>query len=263
MKYDEVEKEIERVKNSDFTIDDIHDIVRIVDKIGEAAYEELPEELRYFRPPLDDYRADPRGKVVDNHYENTIERLKKVVFNKIKEKIDASDVTIDNIVNIIFSQDKKQLLKGIYAIDNEYIIGSYGTCKGRVTNRIGSYKNIGFSSFSEGVNEQELEEFTSMLDNFVRTLPIEVDNDDKMVYVNTYNYPRSCSTNHSLNICLNHTLKEIMSDKEGKLETKLIIATYDMLYSFNLKYVNEKFEIYNNNDVIIDVVQELEKERVK
>lgn len=257
MDYDIVEKELQRISNSDLTKETINEVPGIINNIWEAYWKELPKNLAEIAPYVDDIEYEPKGKKARNHRNETIKRLERIIYNKLKENLDLDKETLKKTVTIICHHKEKEPYRDIYALNGEAVLGvftdDFGN-RGLAFDSRKEYNSMTSSLFTNGTNEELQKKFVSVINCVLDSLPENIEN--RRVY-----YEDGICNPTGLGVRLDRPLREISSENNKNVYTTMIIKSYSRMYTFLIRCNNGVFEISKNNNNIINVFNELNKEK--
>ena len=251
--YGQVEKDIKRLEDSLFTMDDLRDVVNILVELKEAYNLEIPEILHYETSPGISYpivENHPDGIKAKKHYEETLQRVVGIIYSKLRENLNFSDATIAKLTELAMHiKEDGENINNIYVIDKEFaLLTSIGkkNIRGVISAPIGQYHKIEKNRFSEYVISKESNKLLNDIYDYVKTIP-DFDQEFDMSDLKEAIY-------------FDRPLNEIANNIGF---TKVFIYTWDKLYSLIVKNNYGELEIIDNNEAIINLEEELNKTKQK
>ena len=207
-------------------------------------------------------------------YDEVVDRIKEVAFDKLKNKLGFEDEVIEKIISLMMLTNK---IEDIYVIDGMVLsklkkteLVKEGSELAKLNDELMSLKTNALYSASNGVfnnidsdafNSIENENFKSLLVEslnglvkpFIKSLDSNFKYDDEAVIAIR---DKVIYMVDNLNIYLNNTLKGILSDNAGVQKTKVIVTYNDLVLYFELKR-RDDYIIISQNEYKINVISEM------
>lgn len=274
MKIDIIKQEIDKILNSDLTMDDIREIPNIVCEIYDMFRRKIPSDA-YPRQtgPSGYYSNHPVVKKIEKQRNDFINLFKQAIMVKLKEKLNYSDDVITSIVDLVFNHEEMGLLiDKIKILDDECV---YMSCRVGKSQKSTS-KTIGFYTLkkyrilnSNPINVIDVKLQEKLVNAINNRIKKDAITDDEYYYVHfeenpEYGYPRMRDS-WMISVYLNRPLPKIVKEQPDGESLKqddatMLITSYDDLYAYRIGYRNGDFEIREHEKPIIDLEQELSKE---
>ncbi len=252
--YEKIERDITRLENSSFTIDDLRDVVNILVDLEKAYSHEIPLILHYQTSPGISYpkvEDHPDGIKAKEHYEKTKDRIVKMVYNKLRENLDFSELTILKLTDLVMHiKEKGERIDDIYVMNNQFALLasiSLGTARGVIPAPIETYDRIKQDVYnSEYIISPKARVILNNIYDYLMTIP---------------GYDKDYDMSDILrSIYFTRPLNEI---ENSNGDTTVIIYTWDKLYSVIVRNYDGNIKIIDNNEEIVSLADKLNKTKQK
>ena len=229
MEYKNILEKLAEINDSNFTMNSLIELAKLWQKASCV------------------YGTEQLEKRIDAKecYDEVSGKIREVAFDKLKNKLGFEDEVINKIVSLMVITDK---------IEEIYVLDGYVASKLSNNQYTLNQEELVFASKFVNITSKEFNDSDDKLKNLVvksisnAILPlVNVKNPNGVVVVNDGTVRYNVT---EINIYLNHTLNEILSDTTGLLMTKIFVKYKDTILCFDLKVNGEYIFIGKDEDKV-------------